>query len=237
MQIVRLQSANLKKSRVFFWSGIALLVLIGVASSMNRGAGVTRGALLFDPLRPTLPPSIVKQLDQYDGTFVNNRRFTLIHIVSGSIFLIAAPLQFSAYIRKHYVEIHRWSGRCMILLAATSAISGLWLAIPFMFTGIAGTSAVTLFGVFLFIAVIRGFVAIRRGDVQRHRDWMIRAFSIGIGISVVRIVGGIVLLITRRPTFELLGLAFWLGWLISVLAGEVSIRRTRAVEFYADRKI
>lgn len=209
------------------WCGIALLVFIAVGSSINRGAAVTEGSLLFDPLRPTLPPSILKDVERYDETFIRNRSFTLLHVIGGSIFLLAAPLQFSSYIRKHFTALHRWSGRITILIAVSAGLSGLVLAIPFGFIGVLGTSAVTVFGIFLLAALIIAFIAIRRNDVQRHREWMIRAFCIGIGISLIRIVGGIMILITKVPTFELLGLSFWLGWLISVAAGEIYLIRTR----------
>ena len=210
------------------WCGIALLVFIAIGSSVNRGVAVTTGSLLFDPVRPTLPLSVVKVVERYDETFVRNRSFTLLHIIAGSIFLLVAPLQFSPFIRKHYISLHRWSGRITLLIATTAGLSGLVLAIPFGFTGIVGTSAVTVFGIFFLTALFIAFIAIRRNDIQRHREWMIRAFCIGIGISVVRIVGGIMILITKAPTFELLGLAFWLGWLISVAAGEIYLNHTRA---------
>jgi uncharacterized membrane protein len=209
------------------WCGIALLVLIGVGSSINRGAAVTTGLLLFDPLKPTLPPSVLKDVERYDEAFIKNRSFTLLHIIAGSIFLLAAPIQVSSYIRKHSIGLHRWCGRITILISLAAGVSALILSIPFAFTGKASTSAVTFFGVLFVIALIKAFVAIRQKNVQKHREWMIRAICIGLGISVVRIVGAIVILITRVPTFELLGAAFWLGWLISIMGGEVYLRHSR----------
>jgi uncharacterized membrane protein len=208
------------------WCGIALLVFIGAGSSMNRGAALTTGSLLFDPLRPTLPPSALKDVEQYDEAFVKNRSFTLLHIITGSIFLFAAPIQLSPYVRKHYIGLHRWFGRIIIVISLASGISALVLVMPFTFTGMASTSAVTVFGALFVTALIMAFVAIRRSDVQKHREWMIRAVCIGFGISVVRIVGAILILINGVPTFELLGLSFWLGWLLSVAAGEVYLHHT-----------
>ena len=194
---------------------------------MNRGAAITTGSLLFDPLRPTLPASVLEEVEQYDDAFVNNRSFTMLHIITGSIFLFAAPIQLSPYVRKHHIGIHRWCGRITIVISLAAGISALVLVIPFTFTGIASTSAVTIFGALFVTALIMAFVAIRRKDVQKHREWMIRAICIGFGISVVRIVGAILILINGVPTFGLLGLSFWLGWLLSVAAGEVYLHRTK----------
>lgn len=209
------------------WGGIALLLIIAILASVNRGSAVITGSLLFDPLRPLLPPSILKDVDTYDQTFVANKYQTLFHTIGGSIFLLAATVQFSPYIRRRYIAFHRWFGRIIILIALMSGIVGLFLMIPFAFTGVIHILAVITFGLYMIMALILAFIAIRRKDVQRHREWMIRAFSIAIGISVVRIVAAIVMLLTGEPTFEMLGFSLWAGWLISVIVGEAYIRRTR----------
>src|SRR5687768_5554821 len=105
------------------WFGIGLLVFIGAVSSVNRGAALTTGSLLFDPLRPTLPPSALEEVEQYDEAFVKNRSFTLLHIITGSIFLFAAPIQLSSYIRKHHIGVHRWCGRITIVISLAAGIS------------------------------------------------------------------------------------------------------------------
>ena len=209
------------------WFCLPLLLLIALGTTINRTAAITRGSLLFDPVRPTLPPSVLPDVDRFNETFVQNRFLTLLHIIPGSIFLAAALVQFSPHIRKHHIAVHRWIGRTTILIALISGGSGLLLAIPFLFSGIAGTAAVTVFGLFFLIALLNTFAAIRRKEVQKHREWAIRAFSVGIGISVVRIVGGAMIWFAPVPTFELLGLSFWIGWLISVGAGEMYINHTR----------
>jgi uncharacterized membrane protein YozB (DUF420 family) len=38
------------------------------------------------------------------------------------------------------------------------------------------------------VALGRGWRAIRHGDVEAHREWMIRAFAVCAGIATVRIV-------------------------------------------------
>jgi uncharacterized membrane protein len=209
------------------WCGFVFLLFIALGSSLNRAVAVTTGSLLFDPIRPTLPSSAKADLDRFDEAFVKNRLFTLLHIIAGSTFLLAAPLQFSSSIRNRYLKVHRWLGRVTILIALCAVLSALCLVIPFRFTGIAATSGITVFSILFLTSLIIAFAAIRHKDVQRHREWMIRAFSIAIGISLIRIVGGIMILVTRVPTFEQLGLAFWIGWLVSVAAGELYLNRTR----------
>lgn len=40
-----------------------------------------------------------------------------------------------------------------------------------------------IFSSAMVIFVVLGFVAIRRGDVLRHRAWMMRAYAIGLGVG------------------------------------------------------
>jgi uncharacterized membrane protein len=207
------------------WFVLFLLIGIGVASSINRSIGITQDKLLFDPVRAKLNPTVKRDLDKYDREFVNQRVLTFVHIIPGALFLIFAPLQFSSTLRTRRLNFHRWSGRILIFIAFFTGLFGLLLVRPFRFTGAVSSSAVILFGSIFLLALVKGFIAIRTGDMASHREWMIRAFSIAVGISVVRIVGGLLFLILPSPSFLLLGLSFWIGWLLSLAAGEWWIRR------------
>ncbi len=57
---------------------------------------------------------------------------------------------------------------------------------------------------------------------------MIRMFSIGIGISSVRLVGLDLLLIIPTSPLELrTGLSFWIGFALTFVAAEFWVRHTR----------
>ena len=74
------------------------------------------------------------------------------------------------------------------------------------------------------------FRAIRSGQVARHREWMIRAFAVAIGISSVRVCGAIVDLALTPAGFrpqELFVGSLWTGWAVTIYAAEIWIRRTR----------
>src|SRR5437867_130817 len=82
-----------------------------------------------------------------------------------------------------------------------------------------------------FIASLaRAVVAIRQKQVARHREWMIRAASVALGISIVRLVAAgldLVLLPAAIPTQRIFVLSISVGWAISIGASEWWIRRTR----------
>ena len=77
-------------------------------------------------------------------------------------------------------------------------------------------------------ALIRAVVAIRRHQVALHREWMIRAFAVALGISTVRIVAAIVDIALTPAGFgpqALFVLSVWTGWAMTVGAAELWIVR------------
>jgi uncharacterized membrane protein len=223
------------------WCAVAVLVIVGVAAALGRGIFRADLATRADPFRqqvlaalhredPFLPQR-AKELDRFDRRFAVNPFATLLHVLPGGVFLILAPLQFSSRIRNRYIRFHRWSGRILVLTAVVAAIAGLYFGLLMPYGGPGEVTAIAFFGGLFLVAVSRGFLAIRRGQVARHREWMIRAFAIAIGISTVRIVSGLLdFALTPaglRPP-DLFALSLWTGWAITLGAGELWIRYTRA---------
>jgi len=66
-------------------------------------------------------------------------------------------------------------------------------------------------------------------DIAKHRRWMIRAFAVALAVGSQRIWLGL-LLAPGGISFELaFGIAFWLGFVLSVLAGEAYLARVPAL--------
>jgi predicted membrane protein DUF2306 len=57
-----------------------------------------------------------------------------------------------------------------------------------------------LFRTLFILALIQGFVHIRAGRVASHREWMIRAFAIGLSIDTQRLIFIPALLVVTDPT-------------------------------------
>jgi hypothetical protein len=77
---------------------------------------------------------------------------------------------------------------------------------------------------------VRAYVAIRKGQIAIHREWMIRAYAAALAISMVRVIGG-VMDVTRFMVNDLRGafvLSIWSGWLITLAMAELWIRYSRA---------
>jgi hypothetical protein len=70
-----------------------------------------------------------------------------------------------------------------------------------------------------------GFWNIRHNNVARHRQWMIRAFGVALGIATTRPIVGAFFAARLSPQ-EFFGTAFWLGFTLTLLAAEAWIHYT-----------
>jgi hypothetical protein len=85
-----------------------------------------------------------------------------------------------------------------------------------------------LAGAWFAIAAVAAIMAIGRGEVGRHREWMIRFFAIGIGVVIIRLTDAPILWMLRPAHFrDIVGLTFWAGFLIAAAVAEARIRATR----------
>jgi hypothetical protein len=82
-----------------------------------------------------------------------------------------------------------------------------------------------LFGSAMVASIVLGFVAIRRGDVRRHRAWMTRAYAIGLGAGTQMFTGLVASLIVGPPTELSRALQDGAGWAINLAVAEWAIRR------------
>lgn len=92
------------------------------------------------------------------------------------------------------------------------------------FGGPGEAAAIAFFGGLFLVAVSRGFVAIRSHQVDRHREWMIRAFAIAIGIATGRVVSAVFDIALTPVGLEpksLFVLSLWTGWAVTLGAGEL----------------
>lgn len=166
-----------------------------------------------------------------DDGFAQYPVLTLVHVVPALLFVVLAPLQFSATFRKCHLEWHRRTGRIVLLCGTVIGISA--LVMSFWMPAIGGISqaaSTTLFGLFFLFALVKAFLHILRREVVLHREWMIRAFSIGLAVATIRPIVAIFFATSRfsglRPP-EFFGTAFWIGFVLHLIAAEVWINATR----------
>lgn len=200
------------------WTGVVFLALIGMAA-------VTRRTLVL--LWPNSFASNASPAAALDAGFARHLVLTLIHILPGALFLVLAPLQFVPSIRRNHLQIHRWMGRVLVVCGLIIGASALIMSYTMNIGGPNETAATTLFAIVFLICLVKAFVHIRRKNVARHREWMIRAYGVGLGVATTRPIVGAFFAFRRLTPREFFGIAFWLGFTITFLVAEAWVDYTR----------
>lgn len=211
------------------WIAVALLALLGVSSALFRAIAVVDSEGPVVRFQRRLFHSLNDDdalIHRYEQRFAAHPALTLLHVLPGALFLTLGPLQFSRRIRTRHLRFHRWSGRALVVSAIAGTVASFYFGILHPFAGFGEVSAIAVFGALILVAVVRGFIAIRRGDVAGHRQWMIRAFAIALGISTIRVVGAIVQTFAAPSPAQTITISFWVGWTLTLAAAEIYIRAT-----------
>jgi uncharacterized membrane protein len=159
--------------------------------------------------------------------FRSHRAASLAHVTGGVVVLLLGGLQFVHGLRRRVPTLHRWSGRTLLVAAAITGVSGLYFGVGIPYAGIAEALPTLLFGTLFLMCLVRAYRAARRGEYSRHREWMIRMFSLAAGVGAIRLVG-LGLVSAGVGLRELIGWSFAIGWLTSLVAAEWWIRYSRA---------
>lgn len=165
------------------------LVLAGIL------AGPGAGGILADLVNPR---------------YFANPAWISLHIASGIVFCLLAPLQFSARLRNRARHWHRHAGRVALLsgimfgLSALPALGLVPSGAGWVRLGGLAAAAVAFSG-----ALVLSYAAIRRRDVPAHRVWAMRAVAIGLmGASRV-LIEALALLVLGEISETLGGAVIW----------------------------
>lgn len=206
--------------RQVLWPGLLTLLAVGAAVAAVRAWAILADWSAFGALSQVLPPTLVEEGMVAERWYATHGRLTVFHVLPGAIFLVVVPFQLARSIRNHRPSLHRWVGRSLVALGLPVALSGLVLGGLSPFGGITADSAIFLFGALFVVALTRGYLAARRRDFAAHRQWMLRAVAVGVGIATVRVIASPLYWLVGGSALELVGPAFWVGLGLSAAIAE-----------------
>ncbi len=215
-----------KRATRFLWTAVIFLVVIGVAA-------VARRTLVL--LSPGQFAGKAFPAAALDAGFARHIALTLVHILPGGLFLVLASLQFMPSIRHRHLQLHRWMGRVLVICGLIIGVSALVMSYKMNIGGPNETAATTLFAIVFLICLIKAYRHVRRKEVERHREWMIRAYGVALGVATTRPIVGMFFAFRRLTPHEFFGIAFWLGFTITFLAAEAWVDYTRQQRVVAIR--
>jgi uncharacterized membrane protein len=149
------------------------------------------------------------------------------HTMGGAVAVMIGPFQLITKIRTTWPRVHVWMGRIYLLAVLSGALGGLYFA-PNADAGVFGNIGFASLAIFWLYSGTRAYLAIRRGDVQTHRRWILRNYALTFAAATLRI---------QLPLLILGGVSFpiayttvaWSSWVPNWLAVEWWLRQRKAV--------
>ncbi len=208
---------NEKLFRILLWTGTILLIITLFVSTIMRISGINEFYKTGQ-----YPPA-----GDIEYGYARNPLLTLLHILPGALFIVLGALQFIKPLRQRHPAVHRISGKIYLVIGLLVGITALIMSVKIRFGGIVESSAVIPFGIFFLYSLARAYRHIRRKEFEAHREWMIRAYSIGIAVATMRPLIGLFFAFTSLPFNKFFGPSFWIAFILHSLVAEWWIRYTR----------
>jgi uncharacterized membrane protein len=150
-----------------------------------------------------------------------------LHIAGGIGAVLAGPWQFSQRLRTRALNVHRWTGRFYLLEVALGSIAGFGMALVSQ----EGLPTHLGFGILAVLWFATGLQAYRRvlsGNIEAHRQWMIRNFALTLAAVTLRHYLPFMLFVLHWPFARAYITVSWLCWVPNLLIAEWMVRARSA---------
>ncbi|MDT0164165.1 DUF2306 domain-containing protein [Actinotalea sp. AC32] len=168
------------------------------------------------------------ELTEANARFVTSPVPVVVHVVSATAYLVVGAFQMAPTYRRRHLRRHRLTGRVLAPAGVATALSGLWMAFAYDIPGPSGAALAWVrgvVGVAMVAFLVFGVRDVVRGDVARHRAWMIRAYALAAGAGTQVLTNVPLAVLTPTPTEVQLTTAMTAGWVLNAVVAEVVIRR------------
>lgn len=137
------------------------------------------------------------------------------HIILGGLALMIGWIQFCSKWRKANVSIHRKIGGVYLCSALISSLAGFYIAF-FATGGMISSIGFLLLAIIWFYTSMMAYIAIRKGQIRKHREWMVYSFSACFAAATLRIWMPILIAITGEFIMAYRIVA-WLCWIPNLI--------------------
>jgi uncharacterized membrane protein len=138
------------------------------------------------------------------------------HALFGGAGLLAGALQFHRGLRRR-LRLHRVLGRVYVVSCLVTGLAGVYMA-AYSYGGWITHLGFGTLGVLLLFTTIVAFLAIRRGDVERHRRWMTRSYALMFAAVTLRLE--LPLLAASFGFADGYRVVSWLCWVPNIVIAE-----------------
>jgi hypothetical protein len=104
---------------------------------------------------------------------IADRHLLIPHTLSGTIALLAGPIQFSTRFRQRHLQFHRVLGRIYVLCVFVGSFTGIALA-----AGRPGFPGTSMQAAAWMVCTTAAFITARNRHIAVHRQWMARSYAV-----------------------------------------------------------
>lgn len=155
--------------------------------------------------------------------YASRRAAILVHIGFGTIALFAGPVQLWLGLSGRRVGVHRRLGQVYVVAVLCGALAAFYLSTHTDGGWVFGSG---LFGLAVAWLITTGlaWVAVRRRNIEQHREWMIRSYVVTFAFVTFRGLNEILLAAHIGTTLEQIGLSAWFCWAVPLLITEAFLQ-------------
>jgi uncharacterized membrane protein len=104
---------------------------------------------------------------------ISDRLLLIPHVLAAFLALLIGPINFSARLRRHNLQLHRILGRIYVVSVFVGAATGVALA-----AGRPGLPGTSMQAAAWIICTSAALVTARNGQIVQHRQWMVRSYAV-----------------------------------------------------------
>jgi hypothetical protein len=210
------QAASTTAASAAVWTPFLLLCLIAAAAAIRRIVAFINPPTLTSPQQANAA---------LDAIFASREALTLCHIVPALLFIAILPFWFLRRVRIH-PALHRYITYALLLLGSIIGATALLLSLHPV-GGLTEASAAILYDCLFLFSLCRAAFLLGQNNLVLHRIWMMRTIAVLLGIATTRPVMGFFFAtssVTHLQPQQFFGIAFWIGFTVTWLAGEAYLR-------------
>jgi uncharacterized membrane protein YozB (DUF420 family) len=157
------------------------------------------------------------------------RGWLLMHMTGGMIALLTGPWQFWTGFRMRYARLHRWTGRVFLTGVAIGSIGAYRMAVSTTFGWAFGFALLALATAW-FSSAGMALYAILKGQVQTHKEWMVRTYVVTFAFVTFRVLNDYYPGSRLQPDGDRAITVGWASWVLPLLFTELilQLRRMRS---------
>ncbi|RZS99518.1 DUF2306 domain-containing protein [Aquimarina brevivitae] len=150
-----------------------------------------------------------------------------IHVFFSIFALLAGFTQFSKNILASYPSLHRSLGYIyMVSILVFAAPTGFIIGV-YANGGLSSQIAFCVLSLLWFYFTFSAFTAIKKRNIARHRNFMIRSFALTLSAITLRAWKFILVALFHPRPMDVYIVVAWLGWVLNLVIAEIIIYKSK----------